>query len=624
MCGICGIVDLEGGLPLEHLAPMADSLRHRGPDAFGELDDHDAAPSIALGQRRLSVIDLSEAANQPLANEAGTVWAVLNGEIYNFQDLRRELESKYHFRTSGDTEVIVNGYAEWGEDVVARLDGMFAFALWDKTKRRLLLARDRFGKKPLYWYRDGKRVFFASEIKGLLAAGVPAEMEPANLPEFLSLGYVPTPRTLFKNIEKFPPASFVLIDHGGVGPIREFWRWKFPTLGQASTLPRAEARDRVRSLLEEAVKRRLVADVPLGVLLSGGVDSSAVAVLAQRHLAGRLRTFTVGFSTDPRFDERPHAAIVAKMLGSEHHESVVESNAAQILPALVDHHDEPFGDSSALPTYLVAREARRHVTVVLNGDGGDELFAGYGNFRAALLAERIGPTGLGLARGVVGAIEGLGFRGARLQQAARFLDKARRPRAERFLAWSSFMDASEVRRLVPQWFDAGRLLSSYQQAFSQQAGASLLSQLLYVNAKTYLLDDLLPKMDRMAMAHGLEARSPFLDTNLAEFAATLPDGYKREGAQGKVILRESLAPLFPPGFLDRKKQGFGVPIHAWFRGDLKEMTRDLLRPEARLSNYLDKTAIAGLIDAHLSGTADRGDRIWSLLTLELWLRKHRF
>ena len=375
---------------------MATALRHRGPDAFGAFDDHEATPSVALGHRRLSIIDLSEIANQPLQNDAGTVWAALNGEIYNFRELRKELEPKYHFRTQGDTETIIHGYSEWGEDVVTRLDGMFAFALWDRSNRRLLLARDRFGKKPLYWYRDARRVFFASEIKGLLAAGVPAEMNPAGLPEFLSLGYVPTPRTLFKGIEKFKAASCVVIDQRGVGPVREFWEWKFPAAGHAAHVSRPEARERVRHLLENAVKSRLVSDVPLGVLLSGGVDSSAVAALAQPHVNGRLKTFTVGFSTDPRYDERPYAAVVAKRLGTDHYESVVEPDAAGLLGVLVDHYDEPFADSSALPTYLVAREAKRHVTVVLNGDGGDEVFAGYHNFRAALLAERLGPTALRL------------------------------------------------------------------------------------------------------------------------------------------------------------------------------------------------------------------------------------
>ena len=623
MCGFCGIID-TGGAPVQSsLAPMADALRHRGPDAYGAFEDHGAAPSLALGHRRLSIIDLSEAANQPLSNGAGTIWAALNGEIYNFQDLRRQLEPKYEFRTNGDTEVIIHGYSEWGEEVVARLDGMFAFALWDGARRRLLLARDRFGKKPLYWHQHGQRVFFGSEIKALLAAGVVAEMEPQNLPEFLALGYVPGPRTLFKGIESFPPASFVVIDQAGVGTLREYWRWTFPRAGHALSMPREEARAQVLALLEAAVKRRLVSDVPLGVLLSGGVDSSAVAVLAQRHTPGRLRTFTVGFSSDSRYDERPYAATVAKMLDTDHHETLVEARAAELLDELVHHYDQPFGDSSALPTYLVAREARRHVTVVLNGDGGDEVFAGYQSFRAALLAAKLGGAGLGLAQAVSTLLRAIGFRGGRLQQAARFLEKARRGKESSFLAWSSFMDETEVRRFAPQWFDASRLLTSYHHAFSQQPASSLLSQLLYVNSRTYLLDNLLPKMDRMAMAHGLEARSPFLDTALAEFVASLPDDFKRQGAQGKVILREGLAPLFPAAFLDRKKQGFGVPIHSWFRSELKDMAIELLGSGARLFRYLDKATITAVLEDHLSEKVDRGDRLWSLLTLELWLRRHR-
>jgi asparagine synthase (glutamine-hydrolysing) len=359
------------------------------------------------------------------------------------------------------------------------------------------------------------------------------------------------------------------------------------------------------------------------VLLSGGVDSSAVAAFMTRLVPGRVQTFAVGFEGDAYFDERPHAAHVARHLGTEHHESVVAPHAADLLETLLDHHDEPFGDSSALPTYLVAREARRHVTVALNGDGGDEVFAGYDKFWAALLASRIpGPLRALLRAGARVLPEGAHHHG-RLKRLRRFADKGTRPEVERIAGWSTFFDLPEIDALTRGHTD-GDVLASFREVLARCQGRSLLSRLLYLNARTYLLDDLLPKMDRMSMAHALETRSPFLDRRLAEYVATLPDSFKRAGRHGKIVLKKAVEDLLPPAILARKKHGFGVPLGAWFRGELRPLVEDLLLDQPRLGGRLDPAVIRRIFDDHVAGRGDRGHQLWTLLTLELWMRKHAF
>ena len=627
MCGIAGILTFDGA-PVEQatLAAMGDCLRHRGPDAAGYHTDASAAPGIGLVHRRLSIIDLSTAADQPLPNEDGSVLVLLNGEVYNFRELRSGLASRHSFRSHGDTEVIAHLYEDRGEEVVAALDGMFALAIWDARTRRLLLARDHFGKKPLYYWHDGRRLVFGSEIKALLAAGVPAEMAEENLGEYLAFGYVPTPRTLFRGIHKLPPASLVVTgaDAAGVGPPRAYWDLRFPPAGEAGRVRLPDAADRVRDLLFAAVRKRLVADVPLGLLLSGGVDSAAVAAIMARLVPGRVKTFTVGFEGDAFFDERPYARSVARALDTEHHASIVRPEAGALLETLLDHHDEPFGDSSALPTYLVAREARAHVTVVLNGDGGDETFAGYDRFHAALLADRI-PSPLAHALRAAARLvpEGPGYH-TRRRRIRRFADKAALPFDERIFAWTSFFDLPTLRTLdAGHVADRERVLSSYREALQRCAGASLLSRLLYLNARTYLLDDLLPKMDRMTMAHGLEARSPMLDRALMEYVAGLPDGLKRRGGRGKVVLKKAVADMLPRAILSRPKHGFGVPLGEWFRGELRPRVESLLLDRPRLGRWLRPDALRQMFAEHLAGAGDRGHQLWTLLTLELWLRRHR-
>jgi asparagine synthase (glutamine-hydrolysing) len=626
MCGLGGILHFDGA-PVDRgqLQAMADTLRHRGPDADGFFCDGAAAPAVGFMHRRLSIIDLSHEADHPVPNEDGSVQVMLNGEIYNFADLRRDLEARHTFRSQGDTEVIAHGYEERGEAVVEALDGMFALALWDGRRRRLLLARDPFGKKPLYYWHDARRLVFASEIKALLAAGVPAEMEESALGEYLGFGYVPTPRTLFRGIRKLPPASILLADAAGVRPPRRYWDPVFPPAGREAAVSLEAAAERVRDLLTAAVRKRLVSDVPLGVLLSGGVDSSAVAALMARLVPGNVKTFTVGFEGDALFDEREHARAVARHIGSDHRDSVVAPHAAALMETLLHHHDEPFGDSSALPTYLVAQAARQHVTVALNGDGGDEAFAGYRKFRAAMLAERI-PDPLRPLVAMVGrALPASAHPDAALGRLRRFLSKATLPPIERMFAWSAFFDETALRALDPgALVDRDRLFSSFRETLAAANGASPLSRALYLNARTYLLDDLLPKMDRMAMAHGLETRSPLLDRALFEYVAGLPDTFKRQGARGKVVLKAAVRDLLPPSILRRGKQGFGVPLGAWFRGELRPMVEDTLGANPLLGRRLRRQAVCAIVDEHLSGRVDRGHQLWTLLTLELWLRKHRF
>ncbi len=623
MCGIGGIVTFDGSEPPRaDLKAIADALAHRGPDAEGFFSEA-GMPGIGLAHRRLSIVDLSHAADHPVANEDGRIQALLNGEIYNYRELRAALEARHSFRTHGDTESVVHGYEESGDEIFGALDGMFALALWDGRRRRLVLARDPFGKKPLYYWHDGRRFVFASEIKGLLAAGVPAALHEERLGEYLAFGYVPTPETLFAGIRKVPPSSVLVVDKDGVHAPRAYWQLRFPHEGGASRVSLDEAADRVRDLFTVAVRKRLMGDVPLGVLLSGGVDSSAVAAVIARDAPGRLRTFTMGFEGDAFFDERPWAAQVARHLGAEHHEAVAQPHAAELMETLLHHHDEPFGDSSALPTYLVAREARKHVTVALNGDGGDETFAGYDRFRAVLISEALP----GVARDAVAAVgrwlPGAGGTQGALRRLRRFARKAALPLDERIFSWTGFFDLDALRRLDGGTVvDRDRILSSYREALAAASGTSVLSRVLYLNARTYLLDDLLPKMDRMTMAHGLEARSPLLDRALMEYVAQLPDDYKRKGARSKIVFKKAVAPLLPPAILRRKKHGFGVPLGAWFRGELRPMAEDTLLASPRVGRWLRRDGLEALLREHAAGRADHGHKLWTLLTLELWLRKH--
>jgi asparagine synthase (glutamine-hydrolysing) len=631
MCGLCGVVDFSGR-PVEPavIERMAAVLHHRGPEATRVFLSPAAgqAPttgaSVGLGHTRLKIIDLSDAANHPIANEDGTVWAMLNGEIYNFTELREELKGAGHqFRTEGDTEAIVHLYEEMGERCVERLDGMFALAVWDERGRRLFLARDRTGKKPLYYHRGSSFFAFGSEIKALLAhAGVPRGVALSALPQLFLYGYVPNPATLYEGIAQVAPGHSVTVESSGEMRVRQYWDWTFPE--RPLQIGAREAAERLRALLTAAVKRRLVADVPLGAFLSGGLDSSIVVAIMAGLGAGPLKTFSIGFAGDPAFDETAYAKLVARRYGTTHTTFVVEPKAFDLLERFVEVYDGPFGDSSGIPTYLLSELTRRHVTVALNGDGGDELFAGYLRFAGGVLAARMPRPLLRLGRAAAAWLPDVGGPRHPVRRAARFLRTADMPWLERFASWIAFFH-HDLHDLVLSSV-AGDLrefdrLQYFRPYLPAVRGRSPLTQLLYLNAKTYLPDDLHVKMDRASMAHALETRSPFLDRALMDYVAALPDHFKLRGRTTKWLLRRAFRDVLPREIVTRGKMGFGVPLAAWFRGELREPLRSLLlEPTARLGEYVETAHVRRLVDDHLSGRADVEHVLWLLLTFEVWLR----
>jgi asparagine synthase (glutamine-hydrolysing) len=607
---------------------MSAAVAHRGPDAAGcHVED-----PIALGHRRLSIIDLSEAAREPLTNEDGTLWLVFNGEIYNFRELRRELEGRHRFRSQGDAETVLHLYEERGDEAVRALDGMFAFALWDAPKRRLLLARDRTGKKPLF-YHDGPGLFaFASEVKALLAhPQVPHERDESAIPLYLTYGYVPTPGTSYRGIRSLPPAHYLVATEAGVEGPTPYWRVRFR---DGLVEDEHEAEERLRALLKQAVARRLIADVPLGAFLSGGLDSSAVVAFMAEAAAGRVKTFTIGFAGSREYDERQHARIVADRFGTEHTEFVVEPKALDLVDRLVWHHDGPFGDSSAIPTFLLSELTRSHVTVALNGDGGDEVFGGYLRLYGGALSERLPRWTFGAAAALLALLPEPADRKHPLRYAKRFAEAGALPLVERYLQWNGYFTNGLRELLRPELHslaETDRILASYRAPLERGVDTdhvagrvSTLSRLLQLNFETYLLDDLHVKMDRMSMAHALETRSPFLDTAVVEFGASLPDRLRMRFGRGKILLRRAMKGRLPESILSRGKMGFGVPLAAWFRGELDGFVQErLLDPNSPIYAYLRPEPIAALVSGHSKAMADRSPQIWALLTLESWLRQER-
>lgn len=613
MCGIMGYVgSADAERALVEVESMTSRLAHRGPDGqtVKALPSADPACQVIFGHRRLAIIDRSPAGDQPMPNEDGSVHCIFNGEIYNFVELRNLLKQKGHaFRSRCDTEVIVHAYEEFGDSFVDRLDGMFAIGLWDSRRSRLLLARDRAGKKPLYysWSRDC--LVFASETKALRGLScVDASVDWDVVPDYLTFGYVPTPATLHAGIKQVPAGTWMTFDSRGLSRPHVYWDLSFPTGPLASWTDAIEGfQERFRS----AVRRRMIADVPLGALLSGGLDSSAV-VAAMVEQSSNVKTFCLGFEDAPSFDERKYARQVAERFSTDHTEDVVRAEPRELLEDLVWHLDQPLADSSAIPTYLVSRAARRHVTVVLNGDGGDEVLGGYERFSAALVANRL-PR----------------FTGAWLGTAAKLLPRTEsyhdfRSRVERF---ARNPEGSTLSR-YEDWltiFGSDLLCeiagSSLRRELPQPLSASFLHQLLYLNFKTYLHDDLLVKMDRMTMAHSLEARSPFLDTELLQFVASLPPNMKATIFGRKRLLKRAMKGVLPREVIHRRKHGFGVPVDAWFRSSLTAPFRDLvLCKGSRVGERLNMTAVSTLMNEHQKGTRSYGAELWALLVLETWLR----
>ncbi len=629
MCGIAGIVSKTGGLSGLHVQPMIDAQQHRGPDAAGVWADE----YCALGHRRLSIIDLSEAGRQPMANDDGSVQITYNGEIYNFQSLRAELAALgYRFRTRTDTETILHAYEQWGVACLQKLRGMFAFAIWDRRQRRLFVARDRVGKKPLFYTQAGSRFFFASELQGLLAhAEVPREVLPEALDAYLSYGYVPAPHTGFRNVFKLPPAHFLMLDLAAALPVPKVERYWSLSYEPKLKLSEAEACAALRAKLTEAVRLRMISDVPIGAFLSGGIDSSIVVGLMAQHSTQPVKTFSIGFK-EAAYNELEHARRIANLWQTEHHEFVVEADALSILPKLVRHYGEPYADSSCVPTFYVAQMTRQHVTVALNGDGGDESFAGYERYLGNRLAER-----LRLLPGAVLAAQTMGRLlpdsidpKNRLRNLRRFLLVLAQPMPQRYAHWLSYFSEADKQSLYSADFAAqlngvrrGTWLPELIEEFCRNyPPGDPVDAALAADVQGYLPFDLLVKVDIATMANSLEARSPLLDQEVMEFAAQLPADMKLRGRNLKHLLKTAFTDLLPPANVNRRKAGFGVPVGQWFRGQLRELLRDaLLAPEAVARNYFKPQTVERLLNEHLERRGDHTFPLWSLLMLELWHRE---
>ena len=620
MCGIAGfaghgsVSNSESDIALLHA--MCEVIRHRGPDDEGiRVED-----GVGLGMRRLSIIDLSTG-NQPIHNEDRTVWVVFNGEIYNYRELRAELERGGHrFYTSSDTETIVHAYEQWGEQAFVRLRGMFGMAVWDRRRRTLLVARDRAGIKPLYYAERSGRLFFGSEIKSLLAAGAAdRNIDLAALDHYLTFLYTPREGSIFQGVRKLPPGHFLRWSQGRA-EIKPYWQ--LPAR-ETFTGTDAEAADQLHDVLRDAVRSHLISDVPLGAFLSGGIDSSLVVGLMAEVSDRPVRTFSIGFD-EPQFDELEHARKVAERFKTEHHEFVVRPDALSILDRLIEHFDEPFADSSAIPTWYVCEMARRHVTVVLSGDGGDELFGGYDRY---------------LPHPRVSAFDRLPIPGKREVAAAawpwlphgtrgkNFLRHVSRDDRGRFLDATAFFQPDEKRALftpdVLQRVDPFAAERQLARHFDDLGDLPFGSQMMKFDFRTYLPEDVLVKVDRMSMAHSIESRVPLLDNHVIDFAASLPLRTKIHNGVRKVLLKQVAERILPRDIITRRKQGFGVPVGVWFRGSLRDTFSDVLRSQrARERGYFNQGFINRLLDEHLAGVRDHSLRLWQLVVLELWHRAY--
>jgi asparagine synthase (glutamine-hydrolysing) len=620
MCGIAGRWNFLSGAPVDEpvIRRMAETLAHRGPDADGVYVDG----PLGLGHRRLAIIDLSPGGRQPMSAADGRLWITYNGEIYNFRELRADLERRGHrFRSQSDTEVILAAYLQFGVGVLDHLRGMFAFAIWDARDRTLFVARDRLGKKPLHYLVDRDGIAFASEPKAFHA-------DPAFKPEpdleaishYLTYQYVPCPFSAFQGVRKLPPAHYLLVRDGKVS-IERYWRLRY---GDKRRLTEDEACEELRGRLREAVRLRLVSDVPLGAFLSGGVDSGTVVALMAEQTGAPVKTFSIGFE-EKEYDELAYARLVARRYATDHHEVVVRPNAVEIFPRLVWHYNEPFADSSAIPSYYLAQITRRHVTVALNGDAGDENFAGYERYQASVLAARTPPMLRKVLARVARLVPGrLPPRGV-LARGKRFLEVLAERPEQRYLGWVSHFHGRLKAELctgefleAAGWPDSGAVLLG---AFAASDAPDLVDTLLDVDVNTYLPDDLLVKVDIATMANSLEGRSPLLDHTLMEFCASLPSHMKLRGRIKKHIFKRAVRDLLPPEIVHRPKMGFGVPLDHWFRRELRDMAHDLLTgPRARARGYFRPQTVERLLGEHVRGARRWHYQLWNLLMLELWHR----
>jgi asparagine synthase (glutamine-hydrolysing) len=616
MCGIAGFYSREGQASLSVVRAMCDQIRHRGPDDEG----YHVEGGCAIGMRRLSIIDLSTG-HQPMANEDESVWVVFNGEIYNYQELRRDLLARGHrFATNSDTETLVHLYEEQGPEGLRRLRGMFAYAIWDARRRRIFLARDRFGKKPLYYSVLPEGLYFGSELKCLHTAGVPSEIDTEALRLFFQFTYIPEPLTCFRAVRKLPAGSWLTYDANGTVRQGRYWQFPTPVAETPADFSEANACAQLREKFDESVRIRMIADVPLGAFLSGGIDSSSVVASMALASPEPVRTFSIGFE-ESAYNELEYAAMVARQYRTDHHEIVVRPDAVDLVSRLVQHFDEPFGDSSAIPTFIVSEFAVQHVKVALSGDGGDELFAGYDRFQALDKLRKLDRVPQGLRAFISWAADRLPYSA----YGKNYLHMLSRPTAleryfeSNFAPWFLRHELLQKDWMLPA--DSAYLMRSLAD-FLLPDGADLLSQALFFETTQNLPGDMLVKVDRMSMANSLEVRCPLLDHELGEFAAGIPNAWKIKNGQGKYILLRALGDRLPPPLLTRHKMGFGVPLASWFRGALRPFLWDHLTSASFTGRAMVSPAfVERMLLEHDSGRRDNSHWLWSLLMLELWFRQ---
>jgi asparagine synthase (glutamine-hydrolysing) len=632
MCGIYGQIDKSPAV-----AECGLSMSHRGPDDAGTQDFHIPGTPlwVTLIHRRLSIIDLSPAGHQPMTNEDGTVWITFNGEIYNFLELRSRLRAAGHtFRSKTDTEVILHGYEEWGDEIIKKLRGMFALAIWDTRRRRILLARDRVGKKPLFYHCDGQRLFFGSEIKSILATGeVAPELDPVALHDYLTYLYFPPPRTAFKGIAKLPPATCMEVSVLPDSSLetKQWSYWDPVEAAGASDISTKDAIENTRSLLEEAVRIRLISDVPLGIFLSGGLDSSTITALAARQSAEPVKTFSIGFGDSKFFDELPYANLVAKTFATDHHVLSPNSDCAMSLTKVVRHFDEPFGNPTAVLEYILTKLMREHVTVALSGDGGDELFAGYSRYAGAQLAGYYRQLPRFVTRGLVSKLSNLmhdDTNGRHVFRRMReFAQSAWMPLEDMYLSWMGFFSEDEKHNLYTPGFaaqvqgcDSGDFL---RDLFRRGAQLDPVNRLGYVDLVSFLCCNCLEYGDRMSMANSLEVRCPFSDQELVEFALGLPPKMKLRHMESKWIVKEAMRGILPPEILRRKKMGFAPPMSQWINRELRPLIAGMLdQVTIERRGIFRPDSVARLLRDHSAGRRDNSLQIWALLMIEVWQRMY--
>jgi asparagine synthase (glutamine-hydrolysing) len=626
VCGIAGVLNFDGApVSAETLLAMTNSLAHRGPDGVGTFIGGPAG----LGHRRLAIIDLSEAGREPMTNEDETIWLTFNGEIYNFRELRTELEQFGHrFRSQTDAEVVLHAYEQWGPDCVSRFNGMFAFGLWDTIQKCLWLVRDRMGVKPLFWRSHARTFVFGSEIKAVLAhPRTERNVDLEALGCFLAFNYVPAPMTLFGGIRQVEPGHYLLVQASGTLSDVKYWDIEYQEHGQQSE---AQYQEELSALLSDAVRQRLVSDVPFGVLLSGGVDSSGVAYWMSRHLTDPVQTFSIGFG-DASYNELEHARTMAQTIGANHHERILTADAATVLPKIVWHAEEPTADSSMVAVYHLAKLAREHVTMVLSGDGADDIFAGYETYQA-YYAQRLYRRLPSLLRRhliepLVRALPASHAKVSLDTKLKRFVAAADLPWEDAHASWRMIFDAEARRSLLKPVANRPGAdydpLTTYRAAFARTNARHPLNRMLYVDSMLYLPADMLVKIDRMTMAHGLEAREPYLDYRIVELAARMPPRLKLKGFRHKkYILKSALKGKVPDSILHRKKQGFNVPKASWIQDGLKPFVTDQLSAaRVRETGLLEPAAVEAVLRQHFNGDADNSHQIWSLLVLVLWFEQ---